>query len=197
MIVSSLMTILLNANPLLRYDGYYMLSDLVGIPNLADECRKVWRAAWASVFLKTGSSRLRNNGRWDIRSIAMIAYHLLSLAYRYTLLFMITWLACTWLDRNGLSSFADSVKWIAIGTVGLVLIAGARDVIRNLFMSPALNWYRTSASLALLGCLCVFAIGYPLPTGIVARGYLEPDGLHRIFPDARQCWWIVLRMDER
>ena len=28
-------TLLFNANPLMRFDGYYILSDLVGLPNLA------------------------------------------------------------------------------------------------------------------------------------------------------------------
>jgi len=34
MFVSSVSTLLFNANPLLRYDGYYILSDLLEIPNL-------------------------------------------------------------------------------------------------------------------------------------------------------------------
>ena len=34
MIVASISTLLFNANPLLRYDGYYILSDLLDIPNL-------------------------------------------------------------------------------------------------------------------------------------------------------------------
>jgi putative peptide zinc metalloprotease protein len=34
MIVASVSTIMFNANPLLRFDGYYILSDLIDIPNL-------------------------------------------------------------------------------------------------------------------------------------------------------------------
>ncbi|MEX2214146.1 MAG: hypothetical protein WD768_08465 [Phycisphaeraceae bacterium] len=34
MLIASVSTILFNANPLLRYDGYYMLSDLLEMPNL-------------------------------------------------------------------------------------------------------------------------------------------------------------------
>lgn len=34
MLIASVSTILFNANPLLRYDGYYILSDLLEIPNL-------------------------------------------------------------------------------------------------------------------------------------------------------------------
>jgi len=48
--VSSVSTLLLNANPLLRYDGYYILSDLAEIPNLrqkAQQATQRWLAAWA------------------------------------------------------------------------------------------------------------------------------------------------------
>src|SRR5256885_10280394 len=34
MLIASFSTIIFNANPLLRYDGYYILSDLLEIPNL-------------------------------------------------------------------------------------------------------------------------------------------------------------------
>ena len=38
-IVCSVGTVLINANPLLRYDGYYILSDLLEVPNLATRAR--------------------------------------------------------------------------------------------------------------------------------------------------------------
>ncbi len=40
MFVASVSTLLFNANPLLRYDGYYILSDLVEIPNLSNRSRQ-------------------------------------------------------------------------------------------------------------------------------------------------------------
>ena len=41
MFVSSVSTILFNANPLLRYDGYYILSDVLEIPNLRQKANSV------------------------------------------------------------------------------------------------------------------------------------------------------------
>ncbi|NDC63864.1 MAG: biotin/lipoyl-binding protein [Planctomycetia bacterium] len=41
MFVSSISTILFNANPLLRYDGYYILSDLLEIPNLRQKATSI------------------------------------------------------------------------------------------------------------------------------------------------------------
>ncbi len=41
MFVSSVSTILFNANPLLRYDGYYILSDVLEIPNLRQKANSI------------------------------------------------------------------------------------------------------------------------------------------------------------
>ena len=41
MFVSSVSTILFNANPLLRYDGYYILSDILEIPNLRQKATNI------------------------------------------------------------------------------------------------------------------------------------------------------------
>jgi putative peptide zinc metalloprotease protein len=43
MVVAGIATVLFNGNPLLRYDGYYILSDLLEIPNLAQRATLYWR----------------------------------------------------------------------------------------------------------------------------------------------------------
>ena len=40
MLIGGVSTLIFNGNPLLRFDGYYMLADLVEIPNLADRSSK-------------------------------------------------------------------------------------------------------------------------------------------------------------
>lgn len=41
-VVAGISTVLFNGNPLLRYDGYYILSDLIEIPNLAQRATRYW-----------------------------------------------------------------------------------------------------------------------------------------------------------
>ena len=41
MFISSVSTIIFNANPLLRYDGYYILADLTEIPNLRQKATTI------------------------------------------------------------------------------------------------------------------------------------------------------------
>lgn len=42
-VLASVTTVLFNANPLLRYDGYYVLADAVEIPNLGTRANKYWQ----------------------------------------------------------------------------------------------------------------------------------------------------------
>jgi len=42
LIIASVSTVLFNANPLLRYDGYYILTDLLEIPNLRQRAVRYW-----------------------------------------------------------------------------------------------------------------------------------------------------------
>ncbi len=52
MIVASVSTLVFNLNPLLRFDGYYMLSDLVESPNLQTRSGRQWVHLWERHALK-------------------------------------------------------------------------------------------------------------------------------------------------
>ena len=42
-LIAGVSTLLVNGNPLLRFDGYYILSDVIEIPNLAPRATRFWR----------------------------------------------------------------------------------------------------------------------------------------------------------
>ncbi|PID75132.1 MAG: hypothetical protein CSB23_05335 [Deltaproteobacteria bacterium] len=52
-IIAGISSLLFNANPLMRFDGYYVLSDLIGIPNLYSRGILAVRKAFARFFLGT------------------------------------------------------------------------------------------------------------------------------------------------
>src|SRR5262245_65713526 len=67
MFVCSVSTVMFNANPLLRYDGYYILSDYLEIPNLRQKAGAVLQrtAGWWCLGLEPFSDRYlppRNRG---------------------------------------------------------------------------------------------------------------------------------------
>ena len=62
MFICSVSTVMFNANPLLRYDGYYILSDFLEIPNLRQKASTILNrssasGAWASKSRKIRSCR--------------------------------------------------------------------------------------------------------------------------------------------
>ena len=86
MIVCSISTLLFNLNPLLRYDGYYVLSDIIGSVNLRREA--------ADSFRGTLVRRIAGHGygvafRRDRRSRWLACYHVLSRMYQIVMLALI------------------------------------------------------------------------------------------------------------
>jgi putative peptide zinc metalloprotease protein len=78
-VLSGLTTILFNANPLMRYDGYYIASDALDIPNLYQRGQEAIRR-WAGwLMLGTGAPP-----RFDSRRDALVipVYGLLCLGWR-------------------------------------------------------------------------------------------------------------------
>ena len=51
MVICTLNTLLINGNPLLRYDGYYIFSDFMEVPNLWQRLREALRYFWAEWLL--------------------------------------------------------------------------------------------------------------------------------------------------
>ena len=67
MVVAGVSTLAVNGNPLLRYDGYYILSDLIEIPNLAQRGQKYLVYLWdRHVFgvYDTAPSHETKSERW-------------------------------------------------------------------------------------------------------------------------------------
>ncbi|MFT7643880.1 MAG: putative peptide zinc metalloprotease protein, partial [Pirellulaceae bacterium] len=55
-LMASFSTVMFNANPLMRFDGYYVLSDLIGVPNLYTVAQQYWNYAIRRYLLGMKSS---------------------------------------------------------------------------------------------------------------------------------------------
>ncbi len=82
-VLSTIVTIAFNANPLMRYDGYYVLSDALGIPNLRAEADRCLRS-WASRLLY-GVKR-RGTGRGKLHGAGLAAFGVAGSLYKIVLL---------------------------------------------------------------------------------------------------------------
>lgn len=79
MLLCSLNSVLVNGNPLLRYDGYYVMSDLLRIPNLGAESRSAALAVFDRVVLGLHQSGPCSSG---YRRLWLPAFGAASMVYR-------------------------------------------------------------------------------------------------------------------
>ncbi|MCC7204371.1 MAG: PqqD family peptide modification chaperone [Phycisphaeraceae bacterium] len=170
MFVASVSTLIFNGNPLLRYDGYYILSDLLEIPNLGQRGRDyfyylVKRYAY-------GVRRPRNPSRTVGESWWLLFYAVASTIYRVFISVAIFLFVAGQFFIVGIL--------LALGAVlGWVLVPLGRFV-KYLMTSPELLRVRTrslgSTAGALLALL-VFIGLIPMPDRDRATGVVEPRRL--------------------
>ncbi|MEM8911740.1 MAG: hypothetical protein AAGC97_08235 [Planctomycetota bacterium] len=94
-LICGVSTVAFNANPLMRFDGYYVLSDFLDSTDLRREASLAFR----KVFLGQGTSRRVARAARD-RLLAL--YHVTARAYQVILLAVIASMLLAWSDRLGL-----------------------------------------------------------------------------------------------
>ncbi|MBW1686920.1 MAG: hypothetical protein JRS35_17855 [Deltaproteobacteria bacterium] len=159
--------LLFNGNPLLRFDGYYVLSDLIEIPNLAARSRQ----HLAALILRKGFGleKVRDPVTARGEPAWFVGYGVASFLYRLVVVF-------------GIALFVAG-KFFVVGVL-LALFAVAMQVvlpllrqISFLLTSPRLGANRTRAvgvSAAVALAIVVLALLVPIPSRTRAEGVVWP-----------------------
>ena len=105
MLVCTVSALFVNGNPLLRYDGYYILSDLLDIPNLWTESRAVVRAFLARVLLGVPADRSTVQGPHYL----LLLYGCASTLYRGVILVVILFTLHRALTPHGLQLLSQLI----------------------------------------------------------------------------------------
>lgn len=100
MFLCSISTILFNANPLLKFDGYYIMTDLLEIPNLKQKSNTYVTQAAQRLLLgvRSSSAKLSTHEMNPLFGIYAVA----SYAYGWLILYNISWLLFDKLKPYGL-----------------------------------------------------------------------------------------------
>ena len=172
MFLSSVSTVVFNANPLLRYDGYYILSDYLEIPNMAQKSKtsllSVLRV-WLLGMKPIDSRRLpeRNLFSFAIYSVA-------SFVYRWMIMIFIFWFLAEVFEPYGLSPIAHLV--IAISLIGMVVVPMFKLI--KFFYYPGrlreVKKGRLYFSLICLAGLFAFVSYYPFPHYVWGNFVVRP-----------------------
>lgn len=132
MLIAGVSTILFNANPLLRFDGYYIFSDLLEIPNLAARSNKYIGYLLQRYFLRVKSAdpitdQPFERGWFVFYSIASFAYRL-----------MIAAVIITFIAGRFFTVGIILAVWVAV----MMLLLPLSKVIRFVLFSPVLRKQR-------------------------------------------------------
>jgi putative peptide zinc metalloprotease protein len=179
MITAGISTILFNANPLMRFDGYYILADLLETPNLAQRSNKMMLH-----LIQKYIYRLKNltppTTLAGERSILLI-YGVLAFAYRIFLFITITLFVMGQFFAIGL--------FLAIWTTAAWFLMPIGKFVHWLATNPALSDKRArtawiSAGMVAAGVLAIGVVPFPdrrkgsgVVEGLVKTGvFFDADG---------------------
>jgi putative peptide zinc metalloprotease protein len=176
--VCSIGSVLFNGNPLLRYDGYFVLADFLEMPNLWQESRAALKRRFAKWFLVDNAVARQAP---DERHSLLTAYALSSMAYRLFVVAAILIFLHRALVPQGLGFLVPVVALSFLVAAAVGWLAALRR-----FWTRPMAWRQFYASRVLLasGVGAVAGWGFltiPLPCRIGAPALLEPQGAHRVY----------------
>ncbi len=186
MLIAGVSTLLFNANPLLKFDGYYIFSDLIEIPNLATRANQyltylVKRYALLIDGVKSPASA-KGEPVW------FLFYSIASFFYRA----FITFVIATFLAQK---FFFIGVA-LALFAIFNMFILPVIKQIRFLMFNSALTYRRARAWVLVIGVLAgagYFLFYVPLPSSTLVQGVVQPpdDALVRTRSDCLVDSWLV------
>ena len=179
MFICSVSTVLMNGNPLLRYDGYFILSDILEVSNLAQQSRSVIVAAltrWC-LGVKTPDGRSLATGRkgW----IAL--YGVLSMIYRIWLISVILWFCYQVLKPLHLEVFGMLLTIVVLTGMAFPPLAAAVARIRNPAWRQQIHRRRSLLTCVCVALLLVGLLAVPLPFRVRATTVIQPVGAQRVY----------------
>jgi putative peptide zinc metalloprotease protein len=173
MFIASVSTVLFNANPLLRYDGYYILSDLLDIPNLSQRAQQQLRT-WAQRRI-LGRKSAVSPAQTRNEAVTLGVYGVLSGLYRVVVFGgIILFVSKRFLLAGIVMAAICIVSWLLVPIF---------KFIHYLITDPSLERNRlraisVSAGLALLFGLLIGVV--PFPSSFVSPGVLLSDRMTEV-----------------
>jgi putative peptide zinc metalloprotease protein len=163
-ILASVVTIGFNANPLMRYDGYYVLSDAIEVPNLRARASRYAILAMRKLFLGIPYDGPEQGGR--LRAL-LLGYGIGAALYKIVLVLGISMLIATKLLAVG----------IALGGFYIVneLVGALRRLLPYLWRSEEAAPVRGRAialGLSLTVGLPLALVAVPIPARVIAPGVI-------------------------
>ncbi len=183
MLVCTISTLLFNANPLMRYDGYYTLCDLLETPNLRERADRIVGRLSASLFLG-----IQPVPRWNRINLFLLLFGTLAACYRFLFLFGM---------MNAVIASARywNVPWLGWSIAMLIVVSALLIPLYRALQFTLRSWRhenfrqgRAILSWVSFVVLFVLATILPIPVRVPGHGILVPADRVSVF--APGTGWI-------
>src|SRR4051812_8089824 len=180
MFICSVSTIVFNGNPLLRFDGYYILMDLLEIPNLRQKATEITRRffVWLCLGIEQPENPfLPHNNQWLFG-----VYTVAAVIYRWVVVFSIVFFLNRVFEPYGLKIIGQIMA--LSGFVGLVV--QPLWAMAKFFWTPGsmnkMKKERLAATVGVIAAVVLFVFVVPLPFSVKCTFEIQPQGGHQVFP---------------
>ncbi len=174
MLTASISTVLFNANPLMKFDGYYILSDLLEVPNLMQRSQNMLKFLAKRYLYRIKTATPPTSS--PAEALILLVYGVLAAVYRVFLFFSITLYVMGKLFAIGL--------FLALWTAAVWFIAPIGAFAHWVATNQELNEFRGRAiltSLALIAATLLSVGVIPMPDRRRADGVVESEARSGVF----------------
>lgn len=176
--VSTISTVIFNANPLMRYDGYYMLADFLEIPNLRQKADRMLRDAfsWYCLGIETRPDPfMPTRGKhW------FILYAVSANVYRWFVTFAILLFFYRFLKPYGLQSIGMAMATFSACSIVFSLGYSIYTIV-SAPRRESLNYVKVTFSLLVLAGVVTAGLMIPLPWSLEAPLVVEPHNVTHVY----------------
>ncbi len=179
MFVCSVSTIIFNANPLLRYDGYYILSDLTEIPNLRQKATTILTNKlnlWCLGIEEPDDAFLPEKNQ-----LFFAGYSIAAAVYRWVVLFSILLFMYNLLEPYGLKVISQMLALMSVaGLIGQPLWK-----VGKFFYIPGRSDKIKRKNVQITAAIAAAAIGFllfvPLPYRVMCALEVKPRDAEPVY----------------
>jgi putative peptide zinc metalloprotease protein len=181
MFICSVSTVMFNANPLLRYDGYYILSDLMEIPNLRQKSTTILNrklGAWCLGLEQPEDPFLPQRNQ-----VFFACFTIAAAIYRWLILFGIIWFLYKVFEPYGLKVVSQTLAVISITS----LVAMPLYKVGKFFYVPGrldqVKRKNVNITLSILAVAALFIMFCPLPYRVLCTLELKPRNASPVYAE--------------
>lgn len=178
--VTTITTVIFNANPLMRFDGYYMMSDFLEIPNLRAKSDKMLREAFSWYCL--GIESRPDPFMPETGKAWFVTYAIAAWCYRWVILVSISMFLYTVLKPYDLQSLGISLCVMSMAGIVFSMFKNVYQIVATPRAEP-MSKLKIAFSLAIASTVVWLVLSIPIPWYHHAPFTIEPvDVVHVTAP---------------